>query len=329
MAKPEAKSQTNEPMKIGFFLIPNFPMLAFSAALEPLRVANWVVGRALYSWHIFSIDGLPVQSSSGVPIPAEQSIDSVDHFPLMLVCAGIDGHVYNNKQAFAWMRRLARGGTILGGIGTAAFALARAGLLDGHRCTIHWEEAERLSQKFSAIEVADSLFEIDGNRMTCAGAVASLNMMLSLIERHHGKRLAGDIADELLQHDVRSGDQPQRVALSLRTRTSDPRLLAAVEAMEDNLEDPLPFSGICGRSGLSPRHLQRRFSETFGCTLTDFYRELRLRHARKLLMHDSKSILDVAIATGFKSGSHFTRRYRARYGRVPKDERRLSRSKNR
>ena len=320
------KKQSSGVEQVGFFLVPNFPMLAFSALLDPLRVANWVVGKNLYSWHFVSEDGLPVRSSCDTAISVESNIDHADRFSLIVVCAGIDGYLYHNKRVFAWLRKVARNGAVIAGVGTAAFVLARAGLLNGYRCTIHWEEAERFSQEFPEIDVTDSLFEIDRKRMTCAGSVACLDMMLSLIDQRHGKRLAGDVADELLQHVVRTGDQPQRISLSLRTRVSDPRLLAAIAAMEAHLEDPLPLSILCTLSGLSLRHMQRMFSTSFGCSVTDFYRQLRLRLARKLLMHGSRSILEVAVASGFKSASHFARRYRRLFGRAPNEERRQHQS---
>jgi transcriptional regulator GlxA family with amidase domain len=315
------QSADASPFRVGFLLIPNFPLLAFSAAIEALRVANWVSGRSLYAWTLFSEDGGPVSPSSAIPMTPHAPMTSVDRFPLMLVCAGIGGNTYRNKRVFAWLRRLARNGTVLGGVGTGAYALARAGLLDGYRCTIHWEEFENFAREFPHLKLTADLFEIDRDRMTCPGGTASLDMVLHLIEQQHGRELAWEIADEFIQHRVRSSDDPQRMPLETRTRINDVRLLSAISAMEKSLEEPLTLQQLCRISGLSLRHLQRRFTEALGKSPTSFYRELRLQRARKMLMSGTKSILEVAVANGFVSGSHFTRCYRAQFGRPPREER--------
>jgi AraC family transcriptional regulator, glycine betaine-responsive activator len=308
-------------VRVGFFLIPNFPMLAFSAAIEALRVANWVSGRTLYEWTLVSQDGAPVSPSSGIAMTPHKAMAEIDRFPIMLVCAGIGGNKYRNKRVFAWLRRLARNRTVMGGIGTGAYALARAGLLDGYRCTIHWEEFENFAREFPQLRLTADLFEVDRDRLTCPGGTASLDMIFHLIEQQHGRDLAWEIADEFIQHRVRSANDPQRMSLQSRTRVNDVRLLSVITAMEKNLEDPLPLKQLCTISGLSLRHLQRRFTEVMGKSPTLFYRELRLQRARKMLMHGTRSILDVAVANGFVSGSHFTRCYRAHFGRPPREER--------
>ena len=191
-------------VRIGFFLVPNFPMLAFSAAIEALRVANWVSGRNLYEWTLISEDGAPVSPSSGIAITPHTAMAEIDRFPIMLVCAGIGGNKYRNKRVFAWLRRLARNRTMMGGIGTGAYALARAGLLDGYRCTVHWEEFENFAREFPQLRLTADLFEVDRDRLTCPGGPASLDMMFHLIEQQHGRDLAWEIADEFIQHRVRS-----------------------------------------------------------------------------------------------------------------------------
>jgi transcriptional regulator GlxA family with amidase domain len=309
------------PVKVGFFLVPNFPMLAFSAAIEALRVANWVSGKNLYSWTLISEDGGPVAPSSGIAMAAHAAMGDVERFPILMAVAGIDGNKYANKKVFAWLRCMARNRTVMGGIGTGAYLLARAGLLDGYRCTIHWEEFENFAREFPDLQLTADLFEVDRDRMTCPGGTASLDMIFHLIEQQHGRDLSWQIADEFMHHQVRRGDDPQRMSLQSRTRIDDPRLLAAVSAMEKHLEDPISLQKVCRISGLSLRHLQRRFTEVMGRSPTSFYRELRLHRARKMLMHGSRSILDVAVANGFVSGSHFSRCYRSHFGRTPREER--------
>ena len=306
---------------IGFVLVPDFPMLAFSAAVEPLRIANWITGRELYAWRVFSKDGAPVRASNGCLVTPQGGFSDIERFSVMLVCAGVGGVYFRDKQVFALLRTLARNATCLGGIGTAAYILARAGLLAGHRCTIHWEDIETFRPEFPELEVTSSLYEMDRNRMTCSGGTAALDMMLDLIAARHGSMLAGEIADQFMQRRPREGADDQRMSLDRRTGIEDARLLAAIATMEARLEDPAPLAEITSKAGVSLRHLQRLSRQHLGQSLTDFYRSLRLRHARTMLLHGSDSILEVAIASGFVSSSHFSRRYRELFGITPKDER--------
>ena len=316
-----APAAGESPFRVGFFLAPDFPMLAFSAAIEALRVANWVSGRTLYEWTLVSEDGGPVSPSSAIAMQPHAAMSQIDRIPLLLFCLGINGSKYRNGRVFAWLRRLTRARTILGGIGTGAYALARAGLLDGYRCTLHWEELDNFAREFPNLRVTADLFEIDRDRMTCPGGTASLDMMFHLIGQQHGSELCRQIADEFMQHRVRSANDPQRMSLRSRTGTGDERLLSVIAAMESHLEDPLSLERLCCISGLSRRHLQRRFTETFGQAPSLFYRKLRLQRARKMLMRGTGSILDVAVANGFASSAHFSRRYREEFGRSPREDR--------
>ena len=176
-------------------------------------------------------------------------------FPSCWSAPASAGNKYRNKRVFAWLRKLARNRSVLGGVGTGAYALARAGLLDGYRCTIHWEEFENFSREFPHLRLTADLFEIDRDRMTCPGGTASLDMVFHLVEQQHGRDLAWEIADEFIQHRVRSAHDPQRMSLQSRTRVNDVRLLSAISAMEKSLEDPLTLKQICRISGLSLRHL--------------------------------------------------------------------------
>ena len=310
------------PQHLAFLLVPHFSLIAFTAAVEPLRLANRASGKELYRWHLFSGDGRPVTASNGITLHPEGALEQATGFGTVILCSGIDGHLYEDRQVFAQLRRLERAGADIGALCTGSHILAKAGLLDGYRCTIHWEELENFAREFPHLEVTADLIEADRDRLTCPGGTASLDLIFHIVQQQHGRDLAWQIADEFIQHRVRSPNDPQRLSLEARTRINDARLLAAVAAMEKNLEDPLSLEQICTASGLSLRHLQRRFLEVLGKPPTEFYRELRLQRARKMLMHGSRSILDVAVANGFVSGAHFSRCYRAQFGRTPREERR-------
>ena len=174
-------SSRESPERIGFLLVPEFSMMAFFSAVEPLRVANRLSGKNLYSWHIFSPDGGPVEASNGMAVLAEAPMGKVESFPAMIVCASFDPDRYVSKPLLSWLRRLARKGTELGGLDTGAQILARAGLLNGYHVTLHWEHLPAFQESFPDIEVSEELFEIDGKRFTCSGGTAALDMMLHMI----------------------------------------------------------------------------------------------------------------------------------------------------
>ena len=313
------------PRQFAFLLVPNFPMLAFASAIEPLRIANWLSGNRLYEWLVATRDGKPVQASNGLLLTPHGSIKKVAPPELLLVCAGVGGCFFQDDRTFAWLRGLARRGAALGAIDTGSWLLARAGVLSGHRCTVHWEDIPAFRDAFPDLDVTDNLFEVDGRRMTCSGGTATMDFVLRLVAEDHGREFAGSIAEEFMQEQVREGSRYQRMDLSKRTGISDPRLLSAIVAMEQHVEEPISLAEVGEACGSSVRNLERLFTIHLRRSPSAYYREIRLNAARQLLLHGSWSILDVALSTGFVSASHFSRCYRTAFGRSPRDERMQSR----
>jgi transcriptional regulator GlxA family with amidase domain len=306
----------------GFFLVPNFALLPFASAIEALRAANRLAERRLYDWLLISRDGRPVVSSSGIEATANAGIEQAGRLSDLIVVAGIGGHEFRDKAVFAWLRGQARNGCRLGAMSLGSYVLARCGLLDGYRCTVHWENLASFAEEFPNIEVTPELLEIDRNRYTCSGGTAGLDLMLTLIAQEHGRELATRVADSVMHERIRDSDDPQRMALRSRLGTAHPRLLEAVSLMEAHQEAPLSRADLAARVGFSPRQLERLFRRYIGSTPTRYYLELRLERARRILLQTSMPILEVALACGFVSASHFTKSYREQYGRTPSQERR-------
>ena len=316
------KADGAEPIEIGFFLVPGFSMIAFASAVEPLRLANRVAGRAIYAWRAYSIDGDPVIASNRFRAIADSAIADAKSPQVLIVCSGIGAEHYRNAALSAKLRYLARHGAVLGAVCTGAYILARAGLLDGYRCTIHWENLPGFYEEFPHIEVMPELYQFDRNRFTCAGGTAAVDMMLSFIARHLGHDIAASVADQLMHHRIRSGYEDQRMELRARLNITHAKLLEAVACMEANLEEPLSFAELARAVGLSPRQLERLFRKHLDRSPTRYYLGLRLDRARFLLLQTSLSILDVALTCGFVSASHFSKCYREHFGWTPSDERR-------
>lgn len=316
------EAQTDQlPQKIAFLLIPHFSMMAFTSSVEPLRAANRLSGKSLYSWRTLSVDGSPVRASSGIVIVPDASLlDDMDATTLF-VCAGIQAERFNNKDVFGRLRELSRRGVALGGVCTGSLALARAGLLAGYRCTIHWENMEGFVEDFPDLHITATLFEIDRDRYTCSGGTAPLDMMIYAISRDFSDKLAIGVAEQMLHNFVRQPHDAQRMSIQYRTGISNSKLLAVIAYMEAYLEAPVSLTELASSVQLSVRQLERLFRNHLSRTPTRYYLELRLQRARLLLRQTTMPILQVAVASGFASASHFARCYREFFDCAPRAER--------
>ena len=278
-------------------------------------------GKPLFEWVLASSGGRPVKASNGVDVAADEDLEGLGSCNIVFACSGIDVHRNGTKEVLNCLRMIERRGTALGAICTGTWLLAKAGLLRDRRCTIHWENQEGLKEEFPDLDVTGDLFEIDRDRITCAGGTASLDMVLHLIAQAHGNRLAAEVSEQFIHDRIRDAHDRQRMELRSRLGVSHPKLLAVVAEMEANLEEPLPQTEIASRNDLSTRQLERLFRKYLKTTPTRYYLNLRIAKARYLLRQTSMSILSVALACGFVSASHFSKCYRETYGRTPRAER--------
>ena len=309
-----------------FLLVPDFSMIAFTSAIEPLRIANRLSGRRLYEWRLLSRDGEPVSASNGIAIQVGGAVADTEPpgsgvLPAVVLCGGLGSEHYQNRDVLAWLRRWDRRGAQLGALCTGAHVLARAGLLDRHRCTIHWENLPGFIEAFPEIPVTSDLYEIDRNRFTCSGGTAALDLMLHRIALAHGDELATKVSEQCIVDRIRGPHDRQRMPLRVRLGVHHPKLIRAVEIMEGNIEEPLSQESLAGRIDLSRRQLERLFRRHLGRTPAQYYLETRLERARHLLFQTDMPIMSVACATGFVSASHFTTCYRQMFGKTPRAER--------
>lgn len=296
------------PIGVGFVLVPDFPLMAYSAAVEPMRAANTLSGRRLYEWWHAAPGGGSVRASNGIAIATEVEIGTATRrADRVFVCAGGNPASFEDAALFAWLRELARRGVTIGGISGGPYLLARAGLLDGRRCTLHWKHVPAFEERYPGIDVVRSLFEVEGDRVTCSGGIAALDLMLHLIERDHGLGLAAGVSDWFLHNQIREGLSPQRMDLRLRFGIRDPRLLRVLAAMEANLESTLSREALADLARVSVRQLERLFRDLFGQSLHRHYLDLRLDRARQLRRESALSAMEIATATGFRNADELSR----------------------
>ncbi len=306
-----------------FVLVPNYSMIAFSSAIEPLRVANRASGRSLYRWTIAGPDDESVCASNGLSLSPSVPLAEIDHADAVFVCGGVNVKDAVTPRLLSHLRRLANRKVPMGALCTGSYLLAKAELLNGYRSTIHWENLAGMYEEFPRVIVSTEVFEIDRDRYTCAGGAAGLDMMLNIIGRNHGQELAAEVSEICICDRIRGRNDRQRIPLRQRLGTSQPKLVKAVALMEANLEEPIGLDELARYVGLSRRQLERLFQRYLRCAPTRYYLELRLARARQLLLQTEMSVFDVAFACGFVSAPHFSKCYRDFFGIPPRDERRL------
>lgn len=316
------KTDIAAPETVGFLLIDGFPLMAYAAAVEPLRAANVLSGKELYRWVHISVEGRAAEASNGARIMADHAVGEAARLDTVFVCAGGNPALFEHAPTLAWLRKLAQGGVRIGGLSGGPYVLARAGLLHGRRCTIHWEHQPALAEEFPELRLQRTLFEIDRDRLTCAGGVAALDLVLALIAEEHGQGLAAQVGEWYLLTQAREGGAAQRMALQERFGVSNPTLLRALALMEQHLEDPIPAARLAELVGVSPRQLERLFAGYLSSSPAKHYLTARLERAQVLLRQSPLPITEVALACGFTSPSHFSRSYRRAWGRSPAVERR-------
>ena len=323
-----AQFARSNPGHVAFYLYPNFSMLAYASAIEGLRLANRIAGRTLYDWTTISTDGTGVKASNGVPIQPDSSAAETRitpgrdaPFDYAFICGGTGTEHVQDHIAESWLRVQALQNASIGALCTGAHALARAGLLDEHKCVIHWESLPGFRESFPEIEVSSDLYEIDGDRMSCGGGTAALDLMLHLIGEEHGDNLARAVSELALVDRIRHPHDQQRLSLQDRLGIQNPKIIKVIEAMETNIAEPVALEELASRVGLSRRQLERLFVRHVGRTPARYYLELRLQRARNLLFQSELSILDIALASGFVSASHFSKTFKQMYGRAPRQER--------
>jgi len=307
----------DEPKDVYFFLLPNLTMLAFGSAIEPLRIANQITGKRLYNWVALAEEDKPVLCSNGVPITP--NFGRVDAAPgsQVFICSGNEPQNNISKDVIAWISRQVTRGCKIGGICTGAFALASAGLLDGKRFTLHWEYQGVFRELFHDLDPTSNLYEIDGNLMTCSGGVAATDMILNMIERDHGTRLASIVADMCLHLRVNSDHAPQRTVFSSVSESRNTYISKAVGIMEAEVESPLSTKVIAERVGVSIRQLERLFVRYAGKPPGKVYNDIRLARASELLSVSNLRLIDIAAATGFGNVTSFSSQFKKKYGISP------------
>ena len=313
------------PTRFGFLLIEDFTLISMSSAIETLRMANRLMGNDFYQWMTISETGDAVCASDGLCIIADCGIDDPDVFleiDAIIVCGGRRVEKRVTERIIRWLKKAASAGLQLGSTCTGSYVLAKAGLLDGYRCSVHWENIASLTDLFPKVQVRRSIYTIDRDRLTSSGGTTPIDMMLYLVRRQCGADITAGVAEQFVYERVRNPDDLQRVPLRHFVGRQSMKLVTAVELMEANIREPISQVELADYVDLSRRQMQRLFQRYLLCTPSRYYLQLRLQRARELLLQTDLSLVEIASQTGFVSNSHFSKSYKELYGYSPSGERR-------
>jgi AraC family carnitine catabolism transcriptional activator len=314
LVKPDSTLKVSfMPHRITIVLAPGFSFLALPLVTEPLFIANWIAGKPLFAWQRLSVDGLAVETSSGMQIPVEGPLGQSDTADTVLVLASFQAReATQDPRLLAWLRRMARTGATIGAVETGSEILAAAGLLDNERAAVHWYNIESFRERYPAVQAMAGLYTHAGRRITSAGATATLDLMLDLIGREVGTALASEVADHMLVGGLRPAEGAQ-AGQALSRPASDP-VAKAQAIMEDTVAEPLTSAALARSAGVSLRQLQRLFRHKTGMSVAQAYRTVRLNRAHQLVQQTGLSLTEISAACGFGALESFSRSYRRTFG---------------
>ncbi len=313
--------------RFGFLLVPGFSMLSLAAAVEPLRMANAQAKEDLYSWDFISWTGAPVLASNHMSTAATLSVEQIKDLDVLLLVAGVKVVDYGDEAFFNWLRSACRRVPVFGATSTGSWLLAKARLLKGRTCTIHWEYVDAFKEQFSGVNMSGELYEIDGNMITCSGGSAGMDMMLHLIAGEHDYELAMLVAEQYMHPAIRPAHDDARMKLQSRLNINNSRLVKAVEVMQTHLDQPLASAQVADRANMSVRQMERLFQQHFQQTPNQFYMHIRLEKVQHLLHQSDMNITAIGTACGFTSVSYLARCYKQKYALTPSQERLQTRSR--
>ena len=312
-------------------LLDGFSTLSFSAIIETLTRASEVSGDSMATYDLVGgSDAMLATSSTGIEVKCGVSLEQLLDKPVgtqagIFVCCGKDVLQKDRKALTSYLRRADRQNRYIYGVDSATWILAEAGILNGSKAAVHWRAKSAFNERFPDVEASNRIYQIAGNITTCAGELATIGMMLTVLQRDFPEVRPSTVLNEMhhayprSENSVQPGDQLER------TRNYGAPIQRVVGIMAQNLEDPLPISDIASQVGVSARQIERIFAKNLNASPVKYYRTLRLESAIQLVEHTDMQLFEIAVATGFSTTSQLSRAFRSEFGATPSELRRANR----
>jgi AraC family transcriptional regulator, glycine betaine-responsive activator len=320
-SKTENDMSDQQPEHFVFLLVHDFTHLAFSCAIEPLRIANLISGKTLYKWSFMSANGETATASNEVVTQVHSGYSELKRGQKLFVLSGIRVKENTTNELLSVIRRERAKGRLAGALCSGAYCLAKAGVMNGLKTAIHWDYHDSFMEEFPEITLVRNVFVAEEKYMTASGGTATADLIIHLIEKNHGNDLAVEVADMMLHNSVREPTAEQKLSLQSRHGIRNEHLSKAIRTMTANIEHPIPPSDIAEDIGISTRQLERLFGRHLNCSPKKYYVDMRLQKARNLLLQTEKPVTEIAFLSGFASPAHFARVYRNQFGISPINQR--------
>ncbi len=314
----------SDSLTLGFLIFPGFPMAALTSAIEPLRAANEIAGEQRFHWRVIGETMAPVRSSAGVVFAPDEALSENAKLDHIFLISGPDAHFETPSSGNGALRRLSRSGVIIGGFSGGIFPLARSGLLENHACSLHWCYEAAFRTEFPDIEAVMTVICQDRRRMTASGAAAVFDLMLKLIEDSFGAEIMTEVACWFQHPFMRTSEVAQKIPTLATANTDDmmPKPVArAIQMFAEHIEDPIQIVDVAEAVNMSTRHLERSFKRATGQSPLKYYRRLRLKQARQLVLYSNDTITEIALSVGYASTTPMVRHYKETYGNSPQQDR--------
>ncbi|MBE9640944.1 GlxA family transcriptional regulator, partial [Salipiger pacificus] len=322
-ASPQAMRRKPEDarLSVGFILAKRFTLCAFANFVDVLRLAADEGDRSrpiLCNWTVLSDTMDAVPSSSGITVQPKERLGDPARFDYIVVVGGLMDEMQTLGPAYVgFLRQAAAAGVPLVGVCTGAFQLHQAGLMQGYRCCVSWFHHADFLEQFEGLNpVADQIFVVDGDRLTCSGGASSAHLAAYLVDRHVGRAQASKSLHIMIIDDALQAEKPQP-GITLGFKTRDPIVLRALQLMQQTVDTPLSVEEIARRIGHSKRQLERHFRSALDISPQAAFLNIRLSLAHHLLLTAEKTIAQVAVDCGFCDSSHLSRMFRRRFGCTP------------
>ena len=316
------KLNTNSTMRVGVVLLDDFSMMSFSNATEPLRALNRILGTQKFSWEFLGFGKDYSTASNSLNIKVKDVFKNDDDYDVYMFIGGYyKNDLLEQDNISNWIRNQYYKDKVFIAVSGASYLLAKTGILDGKKCTIHWEYLDTFKEENPELKVTDNLYEIDGNIITVSGGSASFDFMLLMAEKYFGKKVSVEIADQFIHQERRQSTELQHSSYIEKYGIHNERMIQILTYMENHIEDPLAIEDIAKLINISTRQINRLFVKYLKISPNSYYLSIRLNKAQSYLSSTSMSISQVALACGFSSFSHFSKAYKNKFNHSPKNER--------